>query len=287
MTAWICATCGVQYPDTPEPPAGCPICQDERQYVGGDGQRWTTMPRLAAEHRVVLREEEPGLLGVGVEPAFAIGQRALLVRTPEGNVLWDCVSLLDDDAHRRITELGGIDAVCMSHPHFYGVNIEYADAFGARVLIPRADREWIQRPSPRIELFDEEVRPVPGLTLARTGGHFDGACVLHWPAGSGGRGALLTGDTISVVQDREWVSFMWSYPNLIPLDAVAVGEIARRVERFAFDRVYGGWWGRVVVRDGARAVRRSAARYIARLNGERPAGSGPPGGTDQVGSDVT
>jgi len=270
MTAWICATCGVQYPDTDQPPPSCPICSDERQYVGWDGQHWTTRDELVRDHRSVLREEEPGLLGVGVEPAFAIGQRALLVRTPAGNVLWDCVSLLDDDAAARIGELGGIAAIAMSHPHFYGAHVDLAEAFDARVVVPQADREWVARPSPRIEFFDEEVEPVPGLTVARIGGHFDGAAVLHWTAGSDGRGALLTGDTITVVQDRDWVSFMWSYPNLIPLDEHTVTDIARRVERFAFDRVYGGWWGRVVVRDGAAAVRRSADRYVARLHGERP-----------------
>ena len=87
------------------------------------------------------------------------------------------------------------------------------------MLLPRADEQWIQRRSDRVELFDDRVEVLPGVTLARIGGHFDGAAVLHWAAGSDGRGALLTGDTITVVQDREWVSFMWSYPNLIPLDA--------------------------------------------------------------------
>ncbi len=228
------------------------------------------MAELGSDHSVVLREEEPGLVGVGVEPAFAIGQRALLVRTPHGNVLWDCISLLDDGARERIAELGGIDTVCMSHPHFYAAHVEFADAFGARVLIPRADEQWIRRRSPRIEFFDDEAEPVPGVTLARIGGHFDGAAVLHWPAGADGRGALLTGDTITVVPDRDWVSFMWSYPNLIPLDEPTVLDIARRVERFSFDRIYGGWWGRTVVHDGAAAVRRSADRYVGRLRGHRP-----------------
>ena len=228
------------------------------------------MADLARDHAVVLREEEANLVGVGVEPAFAIGQRALLVCTPHGNVLWDCLSLLDDDARQQIGDLGGIDAICMSHPHFYGANIEFAEAFDARVFIPRADEQWIQRASSRIELFDDEAEPVPGVTLARIGGHFDGAAVLHWPDGADGAGALLTGDTITVVQDRDWVSFMWSYPNLIPLDEDTVADIARRVERFDFGRVYGGWWGRVVVQEGASAVRRSADRYIARLRGERP-----------------
>jgi hypothetical protein len=185
-------------------------------------------------------------------------------------VLWDCVPLLDEEARRTIAAAGGIAAICMSHPHFYGAHVDIADAFDARVLIPRADADWIRRPSERIEFFDDDVEPVPGLTLARIGGHFDGAAVLHWPDGSEGRGALLTGDTITVVQDREWVSFMWSYPNLIPLDETTVLDIARRVERFRFDRVYGGWWGRIVVTDGAAAVRRSADRYVARMRGERP-----------------
>ncbi len=270
MPAWICATCGVQQDESDPPPPECAICLDERQYVGWAGQRWITMAEIAADHAVVLREEEPGLTGIGVEPAFAIGQRALLVRTPEGNVLWDCISLLDDAARERIDDLGGIAAIAMSHPHFYGANVEIADAFDARILIPRADEQWIQRHSPRIELFDETTEPVPGVTVARIGGHFDGAAVLHWQAGSGGRGALLTGDTVTVVQDRNWVSFMWSYPNHIPLDEVTIRDIVERVERFGFDRIYGGWWGRIVMSDGPAAIRRSAERYIASLHGRRP-----------------
>ena len=272
MPNWICETCAMQYSDTAAPPGGCPICLDERQYVGWSGQRWTTMAELARDHVTVIREEEPGLYGIGVEPPVAIGQRALLVQTERGNVLWDCVPLLDDTAREQIAQLGGIAAICMSHPHFYAANVDFAEAFDARILIPRADQQWIQRPSPRIELFADESEPVPGLTVARIGGHFDGAAVLHWPNGANGRGALLTGDTVTVVQDRAWVSFMWSYPNLIPLDEQTVDDIAHRIERFAFDRVYGGWWGRVVVDDGAAAIRRSADRYIARLHGDYPTG---------------
>lgn len=270
MPAWICATCAMQYPDTENPPPHCPICDDERQYVGWDGQQWTTMTDIAEGHSVDMREEEPNLIGIGIDPPVAIGQRALLVRTTEGNVLWDCIPLLDEPARERIAALGGIDTICMSHPHFYAAHVEFADAFDARVLIPAADQRWIQRPSDRIELFDDTAEPVPGLTLARIGGHFDGAAVLHWPGGADGRGALLTGDTISVVQDRDWVSFMWSYPNLIPLDEDTIESIANRVERFDFDRIYGGWWGRIVIADGGAAVRRSADRYIARIRGERP-----------------
>ncbi|MDQ2755494.1 MAG: MBL fold metallo-hydrolase [Actinomycetota bacterium] len=270
MPAWICVTCAVQQADTEVPPQQCPMCQDVRQFVGWQGQVWTTAQELATKHQTDVREEERDLFGVGMKPAFGIGQRALLVRTEHGNVLWDSAALIDDDAKQRIFDLGGIDAIAMSHPHFYGAYVDIADDFDARVLIPKADQQWIQRPSPRIDSFDDDVEPVPGLTVARIGGHFDGAAVLHWTGGSDGRGALLTGDTITVVQDRSWVSFMWSYPNLIPLDEATVLNIAARVERFRFDRVYGGWWGRVVVDDGAAAIRRSADRYVARMQGQRP-----------------
>ena len=83
VTAWICARCGMQYPDTASPPASCPICEDERECVAAGGQRWTSADELARDHAVEIREEEPGLVGLGVTPSFAIGQRALLVRTPQ------------------------------------------------------------------------------------------------------------------------------------------------------------------------------------------------------------
>jgi hypothetical protein len=266
MPRFVCATCAAQFPDADAPPAACPICEDEREAVAEGGQRWTTAAALAADHGTELREEEPGLLGVCVEPSFAIGQRALLVRTPHGNVLWDCVPLIDEAARRTIEELGGISAICPSHPHFYAAFVDVADAFDARVFVPRVDARWIQRPSPRITLYDDEVTPVPGVTVARVGGHFDGAAVLHWAAGSGGAGTLLTGDTIMVAEDRAWVSFLWSYPNLVPLDADTVADIARRVARFRFGTLYGGWWGHVVA-DAGEAVQRSARRYVERLRG--------------------
>ena len=270
MPAWICVRCAVQYPDTPAPPSSCPICEDEREAVPPSGQEWTDPAELRRGYRTEIRSEEPGLTGIGVTPEFGIGQRALLVRTDAGNVLWDCVPLLDEPGRRAIDDLGGLSAICLSHPHFYAAHLEFAEAFDVPVYLPRADEQWIPRRSPRIELFDDEVEPVPGVTVARIGGHFDGACVLHWPAGADGRGALLTGDTIMVVEDRRWVGFLWSYVNLVPLDAVAVDGIARRVARFRFDRMYGGWWDHVVLDGGAEAVRRSADRYVRCVAARRP-----------------
>jgi len=91
-----------------QPPAHCAICEDERQYVGWDGQRWTTLDDLRKTHRADIREEEAGLTGLGCEPSFAIGQRALLVPAGEQAVMWDCVPLRDDDSATAIDRRGGL-----------------------------------------------------------------------------------------------------------------------------------------------------------------------------------
>ncbi len=273
MSAWICATCGVQHADTSQPPQVCAICADERQYVPPGGQRWTTLAELAAAgHRSDLRELEPGLLGIGVEPEFGIGQRALLVQTPAGNLLWDTPGFLDEGAIERVRELGGLAAVAASHPHFYGVQVEWSRAFGGvPVLVPEADQEWVMRPDPAVELWSGTREVLPGVTLVQCGGHFAGSAVVHWRDGAGGRGALLVGDTITVVPTLEHVSFMRSYPNLIPLPPAEIEHIQATLAPYAYDRIYGGWWPRVVAGGGQEAVRYSARRYIAWESGDVPA----------------
>jgi hypothetical protein len=262
-SAFICATCGAQYPPAAEPPAECAICLDERQYVGWEGQAWTTLAELRAEQRADIRTEEPGLTGIGSKPGFAIGQRALLVETAEGNVLWDCLAPFDDEVVEAVRARGGIAAIAISHPHYYTTMADWSRAFDAPIHLPAADREWVTRPDDAIELFDGDRLDLPGgLTLLRLGGHYAGGTVLHWPAGADGRGALLSGDILQVVPDRRWVSFMRSYPNLIPLPAAKVEAMAAALEPWEFDRVYGAWFGRVIDADGHDAVRRSAARYV-------------------------
>lgn len=270
MPAWICATCGNQTAEAPEPPRLCRICADERQYIGRGGQRWTTLAELRAEGRQTdVREVEPGMIGIGVQPSFGIGQRALVVATDAGQVLWDPPGFLDDAALATVRERGALRAVTASHPHFYGVAIEWAHAFpDAEVLIPEADARWLMRPDSTVRHWSGTLDVAPGVRLVQCGGHFAGSAVLHWSAGAEGRGVLLTGDTLPVVADRRYVSFMRSYPNYVPLPAAAVQRIVERVSALDFDRIYDGWWNSVLEAGAYEAVRRSAERYAHWVTGD-------------------
>ncbi len=143
----------------------------------------------------------------------------------------------------------------------------WSDAFTAPIHLHRAHEPWVMKPHPAIRYFDgETVEALPGVTAVHCGGHFPGSSVLHWSGGEGDTGALFTGDTISICADPRWLTFMYSYPNRIPLDEQAVRHIVAAVEPFAFDRIYGL---EQVTPSGAKAaVRRSADRYIAHLRGE-------------------
>ena len=269
MPHFICTTCGTQFAATDAPPAHCRICEDQRQYIGWRGQQWTTLEALCQDHHNVIKTEEPNLTGIGTHPDFAIAQRTLLVQSPQGNLLWDCISLIDDPTIAALRALGGVRAIAISHPHYYSSMVEWARLFDASIYLHADDRQWVMRPDDCIQYWEGETLPLwDGLTLVRCGGHFPGGTVLHWPAGVDGRGALLSGDILTVVSDRRYVSFMYSYPNLIPLPAARVRRIAEAVEPYPFERIYGAWWERVVKEDGKEAVRRSAARYIAALDGE-------------------
>ena len=263
MTHYICATCGTQYPASENPPEHCPICEDERQYIGHDGQQWTTLEILQGKHKNVFKTEEAGLIGIGTEPRFAIGQRALLVQSPSGNILWDCITLINDETIAEVKKLGGIAKIAISHPHYYSSMIEWSKAFNAPIYIHQDDREWVMRPDAAVEFWQGETLNMgDGLTLIRCGGHFAGGQVLHWANGADGKGALLTGDILFVVSDRRYVSFMYSFPNYIPLPASAIRKITAAIEPFPYDRVYSAWFGNVITHNAKAGVAYSAERYI-------------------------
>ena len=263
MPNYICVTCGNQYAATEQPPLHCPICEDERQYVNPEGQAWTTLEELKRDHHNIVRSLEPGLTEIATVPKFAIGQRALLVQTSKGNVLWDCVSLIDNATIEAIEALGGISALAMSHPHMFASMVEWSHAFGKAPIYLHSDfKQWIQRPDPVIKFWEGETRALDeGVTLQRCGGHFTGSTVLLWPEGAQGRGVLLSSDTLHVTPDRRHVSFMYSYPNYIPLAADTVDGIVARVMPLKFDRMYSHFYNLVIEADAKGAVQRSAERY--------------------------
>jgi len=269
MPAFICRTCGVQYAPSDAPPRACPICEDERQYIGWQGQQWTTLDDLRAEGRHnTVQELEPGLTQIATQPSIAIGQRALLVQTHAGNVMWDCISFIDEPSIEAVKQRGGLSAIAISHPHFYASMAEWSTAFGgAPIYIHAADGQWVQYRTDAVKLWQGETCEIlSGVTLINTGGHFDGAVALHWAGGADGQGLLLSGDSLTVVMDRRYLSFMYSYPNLIPLSAASVRRIADSVRPFKFERIYGAWDGRQVLAAGNDAVERSAERYIRYLS---------------------
>lgn len=270
MTIYSCFTCAIEQADAPRPPGHCAICSEERQYVPESGQSWTTREELEARgFRLAVQELEPDLYAVTATPKLGIGQRGLLVRTPGGNLLFDCPGYIDEPGVQRIQELGGIAAIASSHPHLTGSSIQYSHRFGrVPVHVARADEQWIRRPDPVIELWDQEIELLPGLRMHQCGGHFAGSSVLHWPAGAGGRGALLTGDTLGVGGDRKSVNAMRSYVNNIPLPATAIERIAGVVLPLEFDRLYSAFGE--LAGDAHARVEYSLQRYVAWIRGDMP-----------------
>ena len=271
MACFICVTCGSQHAESDQPPDQCLTCTDERQYVGHHGQQWTTIDALAETHAISLREEEPGLLSVELSPAFSIGQRALLVITADGNVLWDCVPSIDQAVADAIADLGGLAAIAISHPHFYASFVEWSRAFGdVPVYLHQDDQAHVRRPDPCVACWAGDTVPlVGGVTLVRTGGHFEGSTLLHWQAGAAGKGVLLTSDTIKVGMDRKSVSVLRSYPNAIPVGPAAIERIRATVRSLDFDRVYGSWAGHHILADAKSIAERSFERYLSAIR-ERP-----------------
>ena len=259
----ICETCGTQYAAAPTAPAHCVICEDDRQYVGWQGQTWTDHAALSQKYTLRL-EDDQGLLGIGLSPDFGINQRALFVRTDAGNILWECVSLVTKEAVAALKALGGVDQIIISHPHFYAGMVEWSDALGGvPILLHEADRQWVQRSSPCIQFWRGDEYQLSGsVTLLRLGGHFPGSTALHWRGGSSVGGVLLSGDAVHVAMDRRHVAFMYSYPNFVPLKSSDVKYMQALLSKYAFDSVYGYTWGRNIIGRARAAVDQSFDRYL-------------------------
>lgn len=266
---YICTTCGTQTDCLAEPPEKCFICNEERQYMNPSGQQWTTLEQMVISKKFKnkIKEEEKGLYSVNTEPEVGIGQTAYIVQSNSYSLLWDCITYIDQTTVNTIKQIGGIDAIALSHPHYYSSQVEWAELFDIPIYIHEDDKEWVSRQSDKIIFWTgEQLELAKGLTLHRVGGHFKGGTILEWNEGNHQKGILLTGDIIQVVADWKWVSFMYSYPNLIPLPAKKVMDIADKVAHMKFDRIYNAFH-RIIQKEAKQAVQKSANRYIQALNG--------------------
>jgi glyoxylase-like metal-dependent hydrolase (beta-lactamase superfamily II) len=270
---WICCHCGLQYAEQEAAPGRCLNCSNERESMTHKLPRWTTLSGMAGKYRNVFTTLGDGVTGICIAPAFGIGPEVFLIQSQAGNVLWDCLAYLDQPTIEQIQALGGLSAIVISHPHMFGSVVEWSHALGkVPVLVHEDNRAWMPRPDPVIHWWPgESFQMNSEFTAIRCGGHFPGSSVLYWKSGAAGKGALFTGDTILPVEDRRWVSFMYSYPNLVPISRRAVEKIVNAISAIDFDRIYGGpMYGSggsrpIVQTDAKNAVLRSAARYIEHL----------------------
>lgn len=264
---WQCAGCAVEFEPAASPPQSCPICEDERQYIPGGVQRWATSSELLEQgHEVEFTELEPGLTALSA-PGVGIAQSALLVRTTEGNLLFDVPGMISPRTVERIQALGGISAIVASHPHMYGPQLQYSIAFDdVPVYVAAPDAEWVQRHGAAVSIWTDPFEVLPGIELHQIGGHFPGSTVALWREGAEGKGVLLAGDAVFPVADGN-VTFLRSYPNRIPLSGAVVRRMATQLAGLEYERLYNNFASSIPA-DAARIVQFSARRYAAWVEGE-------------------
>lgn len=260
--AWVCETCGVQAAESRFPSDTCPICADERQYVGWSGQRWTTTEAIRHGREIAFAEED-GVTTMVLLPGFAINQRAFLIPHARGNIMWECLATVTDEAIARLNNLGGVTDIAISHPHFYAAMVDWSRALGGvPIHVHARDRAWIQRPSDCIRFWDgDTLRLTPEIQLIRLGSHFEGSAGLWWANGPRVGGSLFPGDAVQVAMDRRFASFMYSYPNGIPLNEAGIAALRARLQPLRFEDVFGFSIGRQIIGDAKARVEASFDRY--------------------------
>lgn len=266
MINYVCHACGVQYEASNTPPEFCKVCCDERQFVPDSGQKWFDINELNEKGHVnEFGLVEPGVYSIKTMPEVGIGQKAYFITTPEGNFLWDCITFLDDQTIKKINDLGGIKAIAMSHPHYYSSVTDWAEAFDCPIYIHEADNNWVMKNSSRYVFWKGDcLELTETITLVHLGGHFEGSSVIHWSQGSSKTGTLFVGDSIYMVPDQGWVSFMYSYPNKIPLPVEDVKNIKKQIENYEFTSIFGAF-DKCIKENGKEAILNSANRYIYHL----------------------
>ncbi|KAF2482324.1 beta-lactamase-like protein [Neohortaea acidophila] len=252
----ICVACGTQF-DVPlsSPPKSCRICDDPRQFVPPTGQSWTSLHTLRSSKETHTNKIHPdstnaSVHSISTSPKVGIGQRCILLETPHGNVLWDCITYLDDATVDFIRSKGGLKAIVISHPHYYSTHLVWAEVFGCSVYLAAEDEEWLCREDVggrRRFLGEESVREeiVPGVVAVKVGGHFPGSLVLGW------EGRLFIADSFVTAPSAYYhidrppgttsYAFMWSIPNMIPLPPSELLKMWKALEGVEFESTYGAF----------------------------------------------
>lgn len=234
----ICAACGTQFPLAQPLADLCPICNDDRQYIGDNGQQWTDSDQLKKDHKIRIEPVSENLYSLKIEPGFAIGQRAFLILAPGGNILWDCIPLLDEETISFIKSKGGLKAIAFSHPHFYSNMNDWAEVFDCPIYIHQSDKEFIFNHGPHIQLWGEDRHQLwDNITLHNIGGHFPGSSVMQVPSLSP-KGSLFCGDTFFIAPSKRFVAVLYSYPNRIMLSRKEFIKLHEKSEGLKFDTMH-------------------------------------------------
>jgi len=256
----ICATCGTTY-QANNVPATCTICLDERQWVPQEGQMWVIPRELLKGHSVKLNRIQENLYELTINPKFAIGQRAILVLSEHGNILWDCIPLLDEMIIEFIKAKGGLKAIAFSHPHFYSNMNDWAEIFDCPILIHNNDAEQVMVKGKNVDFWQgKELELWDGMKLFLIGGHFAGSSILHVPFLSK-EGAIICGDTLFLSPNKQHFSVVWSSPNRMPLPLMQMKRIQKHLDDIPFDAFYGYIGIQNLTENVKEILRKSFERY--------------------------
>lgn len=281
----ICTACGTQFPAADRAQlTTCFICDDPRQFTPPTGQSFTTLRDLyqgAYRNEFVPYPQDERITFIYTTPKVGIGQRCALIKTPAGNILWDCITFLDTPTVHKILEMGGIQAIVISHPHYYSTHLLWARTFDCKVYLADEDKQWLAQRDDARQIFlgpDETEMDIPsihetcmtddkdviipsGAKALKLGGHFPGSMVLLFdgrlliadtlvttPSGLGSwetdaTGTARTHSYLGRPSGMNSFVFMWSIPNMIPLPPNEIANMWRILERYQFRSTHGAFMG--------------------------------------------
>lgn len=258
----ICTACGTQFPFISNGPDLCSICMDDRQYIPEQGQTWTNLDELTNNHTVLINKLNDNLYEMSMLPLFGIGQRALLLISPGGNILWDCIALLNEPTIQFIKSKGGLKAIAFSHPHYYSTMNEWAEIFNCPIYIHQHDEGWIFNKGPNISLWSGTEKSLWDRTrIINVGGHFPGSSVLHIPFLSPA-GTILCGDTFYISPSKKHMAAMYSYPNRMPLSLLEINRIKKQMLDMSFDSMHGFYKYQDIYLNAKEILHDSLERYV-------------------------